>query len=49
MSVDFTGERLHGDDPLFAVDLARHRAAYDVARKQQAQGRVLDLGAGSGR
>jgi len=47
VSVEFTGERLH-DDELFAVDLARHQAAYEVARSQQARGRVLDLGTGSG-
>jgi SAM-dependent methyltransferase len=52
MSGDFTGERLQADDPLFQVDLARHRAAYrialDVAREQAARSRVLDLGSGSG-
>lgn len=44
----FTGERLHEGNPLFGVDLARHRAAYRYA-KDRAQGlRVLDLGSGSG-
>jgi SAM-dependent methyltransferase len=45
---DFTGERLHAGDPLFALDLARHEAAYEVARGMLATGRVLDLGCGSG-
>lgn len=45
---DFTGERLHADDALFAVDLARHQAAYELAREHQGAGRVLDLGCGSG-
>ena len=44
----FTGERLHAGDELFAVDLARHRAAYVYARAQIRAGRVLDLGSGSG-
>jgi SAM-dependent methyltransferase len=44
----FTGERLHEDRPLFAVDLARHRAAYEFAAARIASGRVLDLGCGSG-
>jgi SAM-dependent methyltransferase len=47
----FTGERLHEDDPLFAVDLARHRAAYaygiELARSE-AKERILDLGCGTG-
>jgi SAM-dependent methyltransferase len=46
---EFTGERLHAGDPLFAVDLARHEAAYALARARlPAAGRVLDLGCGSG-
>jgi len=45
----FTGERLHAGDALFAVDLARHEAAYELARARlPAAGRVLDLGCGSG-
>ncbi len=48
MSQAFSGERLHADDPLFAIDLARHQAAYEVARAQGCPARVLDLGAGSG-
>jgi SAM-dependent methyltransferase len=44
----FTGERLHDDLPLFSVDLARHRAAYEFAAKRFAGARVLDLGCGSG-
>jgi SAM-dependent methyltransferase len=44
----FTGERLHAGDELFAVDLARHRAAYAYARAQIRAGRALDLGSGSG-
>jgi 2-polyprenyl-3-methyl-5-hydroxy-6-metoxy-1,4-benzoquinol methylase len=46
--VTFTGERLHAGDTLFAVDLARHRAAYEIARGRLPDGRVLDLGCGSG-
>jgi SAM-dependent methyltransferase len=45
---DFTGERLHAGDPLFAVDLARHEAAYEIAKRRTQAGRVLDLGCGSG-
>ncbi len=45
---EFTGERLHAEDPLFAVDLARHQAAYEVARSHMPRGRVLVLGCGSG-
>lgn len=44
----FTGERLHEGEALFAVDLARHRAAYEYARRSLPPGRVLDLGCGSG-
>ena len=46
--VRFTGERLHDDQPLFGLDLARHRAAYEFARARAADRRVLDLGCGSG-
>jgi 2-polyprenyl-3-methyl-5-hydroxy-6-metoxy-1,4-benzoquinol methylase len=45
---EFTGERLHAGDALFAVDLARHEAAYELARARLPAGRVLDLGCGSG-
>ena len=44
----FTGERLHEGDALFAVDLARHRAAYELAAEYGAGHTVLDLGCGSG-
>jgi len=45
----FTGERLHAGNPLFGVDLARHRAAYAFAIERAPQGgRILDLGCGSG-
>jgi SAM-dependent methyltransferase len=44
----FTGERLHAGNPLFGVDLARHRAAYVFAIERAPEGRVLDLGCGSG-
>ena len=44
----FTGERLHRGDDLFAVDLARHEAAYAFAGPHATCGRVLDLGCGSG-
>ena len=46
--VTFTGERLHAGDQLFAVDLARHQAAYEIARERIGGGWVLDLGCGSG-
>jgi SAM-dependent methyltransferase len=45
---EFTGERLHQGDALFAVDLARHEAAYEIAKARIGAGRVLDLGCGSG-
>ncbi len=45
---EFTGERLHRGDALFAVDLARHEAAYEIAKARLGAGRVLDLGCGSG-
>jgi SAM-dependent methyltransferase len=44
----FTGERLHEGDALFGVDLARHQAAYELARHRAAGVRVLDLGCGTG-
>jgi len=44
----FTGERLHASAALFAVDLARHQAAYELARSHMGAGRVLDFGCGSG-
>ena len=44
----FTGERLHASDDLFAVDLVRHRAAYEYALERPAVDRLLDLGCGSG-
>ncbi len=46
--VTFTGERLHAGNQLFVVDLARHEAAYELAKAQLPRGRVLDLGCGSG-
>ena len=47
--ITFTGERLHAGDPLFSVDLARHEAAYQLARQRMIDAhRVLDLGSGSG-
>jgi SAM-dependent methyltransferase len=44
----FTGERLPDDDPRFQADLARHLAAYLLARKYSAGKRVLDAGCGEG-
>ena len=44
----FTGERLHEGEELFAVDLARHGAAYEFAARRGAGRRVLDLGCGAG-
>jgi SAM-dependent methyltransferase len=44
----FTGERLHAGDSLFALDIARHQAAYELARAHLGEGRVLDFGCGSG-
>jgi SAM-dependent methyltransferase len=44
----FTGERLHEGASLFAVDMARHQAAYELALHHGRDTRVLDLGCGSG-
>jgi SAM-dependent methyltransferase len=44
----FTGERLPDDDPRFSADLARHLAAYHVARPYCRGRRVLDAGGGTG-
>lgn len=44
----FTGERLHEGAELFAVDLARHQAAYELAARHGRGRSVLDLGCGSG-
>ena len=44
----FTGERLPGDDPHFRADLARHLAAYHLARPYCAGKSVLDAGCGEG-
>jgi SAM-dependent methyltransferase len=44
----FTGERLHEGASLFAVDMARHQAAYELALHHGRDARVLDLGCGSG-
>jgi SAM-dependent methyltransferase len=46
--VRFTGERLHTGDDLFSVDLARHRAAYEIAAARRVGANLLDLGCGSG-
>ena len=46
--VTFTGERLHAGSRLFGLDLARHEAAYEIAREHLSGGWVLDLGCGSG-
>jgi SAM-dependent methyltransferase len=46
--VTFTGERLHAGDDRFALDIARHRAAYEIARGHLAGGRAIDVGCGSG-
>ena len=48
MSADFTGERLPGTDDEFAVDMARHVAAYEWAMRQAAGKAVLDVGCGEG-
>jgi SAM-dependent methyltransferase len=44
----FTGERLPDDDPRFRADLARHLAAYHIARGYCAGKTVLDAGCGEG-
>jgi len=44
----FTGERLHEGSALFAVDLARHHAAYELGLQLGTGKSVLDLGCGSG-
>jgi SAM-dependent methyltransferase len=44
----FTGERLPGEGGDFAVDLARHLAAYRFACARAAGRRVLDAGCGEG-
>jgi len=46
--VSFTGERLHAGDERFALDIARHQAAYEVARRHLGDGRSVDVGCGSG-
>ncbi len=43
-----TGERLPGTEAEFAVDLARHLAAYRFARARAAGRTVLDAGCGAG-
>ena len=48
MSSEFTGERLPGTDDEFAVDMARHVAAYRWAMEQAAEKTVLDVGCGEG-
>lgn len=50
-ALPFTGERLHDDDALFAVDLMRHRAAYHAAirlAREIGARRLLELGSGTG-
>jgi len=44
----FTGERLPDDDPRFRADLARHLAAYHLARRHCTGKLVLDAGCGEG-
>jgi 2-polyprenyl-3-methyl-5-hydroxy-6-metoxy-1,4-benzoquinol methylase len=46
--VTFTGERLHAGDERFSLDIARHRAAYEIAREHAGNGNVIDVGCGSG-
>ncbi len=50
----FTGERLHQDSPLFAVDIVRHRAAYAYAiamakAKGEAKGKTMGEAKAHGR
>lgn len=50
-TLSFTGERLHGENVLFGVDLVRHRAAYAYAiARARARGarRVMEIGSGTG-
>lgn len=47
-ATSFTGERLPDDDPCFRGDLARHLAAYHLARSYCAGKKVLDAGCGEG-
>jgi SAM-dependent methyltransferase len=45
----FTGERIHAGSELFAVDLARHDAAYQIALARAGSGaKVIELGSGAG-
>ena len=47
----FTGERLHAEDELFAIDIVRHRAALAHAIRldqQEASEAILELGCGTG-
>jgi len=46
--VSFTGERLHAGDERFVLDIARHRAAYEIARDRAGNGNTIDVGCGSG-
>jgi SAM-dependent methyltransferase len=49
--VTFTGERLHEDDALFGIDLARHRAAYQEAIRRglaEQAASILEMGSGTG-
>ena len=43
-----SGERLQHEDALYAADLARHRAAYRFAIDSARDGRIADLGCGTG-
>lgn len=43
-----TGERLDAENDLYAADLVRHRVAYRFAESHAGDGRVLDLGCGTG-
>lgn len=46
--VTFTGERLHAGDERFSLDIARHRAAYEIAQSHAGEGNVIDVGCGTG-